>query len=72
MITIDLSRENGLSFERRHASAHDLVDEEEVGSDHRTRIQKLNFHSVRSKKEGKRLGREGGWKGRRSGRRGAK
>lgn len=35
-----------LSFKRRHSGPHDLVDEKKIGSDHRTRVQKLNFHSV--------------------------
>ena len=44
-------KESGLlSLERRHAGAHDLVDEEEIRCDDRARVEELNFHSGREEK----------------------
>ena len=42
-----------LSFEGGHASAHDLVDEEEVGGDDGARVEKLHFHSACTRKNGR-------------------
>ena len=44
-------KEGGLlTLERRHAGAHDLVDEEEIRCDDRARVEELNFHSVKEEK----------------------
>lgn len=45
-IDFDAFEGDVLSFERRHASAHDLVDEQEIRRDHRARVHLLHFHSV--------------------------
>ena len=40
-----------LSFEVRHAGAHDLVDEKEIRGDHRAGVEKLNFDSEDDEKQ---------------------